>query len=73
MKIKDLPGNEQINGVKIKHKRKIMCISHVWPAGTSGKELGMFLMDPENYKTQHGKLHPVFMSRTKFMNLEVIE
>lgn len=73
MKIKELPKDKQLNGVKIKHKRKIMCIAHAWPVGTDGKKLGMFLMDPENYKTQNGRLHPVFMTRTKFFNLEVID
>lgn len=72
MTIKDLPGNAQLNGVKIKHKRKIMCIAHAWPVGTDMENIGMFLMEPENYETQNGKLHPVFMSRTKFMNLEVV-
>jgi hypothetical protein len=73
VKIKNLPKDKQLNGIKIKHGKKLMCIAHAWPVGINDEEIGMFLMDPENYKTQNGKLHPVFMTRTKFMNLEVIE
>jgi len=69
MKIKELPPQTNLCGIYIKNSRKFMVLRHAWPCGD--KEIGMFLMTPKEYATGEGRLHPVFMTRTKFLNLEV--
>ncbi len=70
MKISELPKDKNLQGITIKHNRKKWVLAHAWPCGE--ESIGMFLVEPREWHGSRKQLHPAYLSREKFFDLQVL-